>query len=38
MDKNKLGFYDPSTGTFMVVENEEVFKMVLRELSNQQKA
>lgn len=37
MDKAKFGFFNPSTETFMVVENIEEFKVLVQKLIQQKK-
>lgn len=37
MDERKLGFFNPSTNTFIVIEEEEEFKKILQKLQIKQK-
>lgn len=37
MDERKLGFFNPSTNTFIVIEQQEEFKKILQKLQIKQK-
>lgn len=37
MDKMKVGFFNPATGTFMVVENVNEFRSLMERLTAQRK-
>ena len=37
MDKAKFGFFNPSTETFMIVENVEEFKILVQKLVDQKR-
>ena len=37
MDKTKLGFYNPSTQTFLIVESKQQFKNIMEILTEQRR-